>query len=159
MSGLLAPDERTFRVHVDGGRFRAGVAAGQWRLLEIDWPSSLIAVSAAERPDSPNEFVLKLELNGYAHTAPTGSVWDADTQTWLAADRRPKGERAAMLFRTDGWAGGATAMYAPWDRVGLQAHPEWAQKHPLEAWNPTRDISFVLSNVHEVLNADDYLGV
>ena len=50
-------------------------------------------------------------------------------------------------------------MYAAWDRVGLESHSDWAQKHPLEAWNPTRDISFILSNVHEVLNADDYLGV
>ena len=64
-----------------------------------------------------------------------------------------------MLFRTDGWTGGSTAMYAPWDRIGLQAHPDWAQKYPLEAWNPTRDISFVLTNVHEVLSADDYVGI
>lgn len=156
---MVAPDERTFRAHLDGGRFRAGVAAGRWRLVEVGWPHSLIAVSAAERANSPSEFVLRLEANGYSTIAPTGSVWDVETNTWLAPERRPKGERAAQLFRTDGWAGGATAMYAPWDRVGLASHPDWAQKHPLEAWNPTRDISFVLTNVHDVLNADDYLGV
>lgn len=156
---MIPPDERTFRVHLDGGRFRAGVAAGHWRLVEINWPHSLIEVSAAERPNSPSEFVLRLELSGYSTVAPTGSVWDTQAQCWLAPAQRPKGERAGALFRTDQWTGGATAMYAPWDRIGLSSHPHWAQQHPLEAWNPTRDISFVLTNVHEVLNADDYLGI
>jgi len=159
MTELIPPDERTFRAHLDRGQFLAGVAAGRWHLVEIDWPHSLIAISAAGRPNSPSEFVLRLELNGYSSVAPTGSVWDTETQTWLAPDKRPKGERAGMLFRTDGWTGGATAMYATWDRIGLSSHPDWAQKHPLEAWNPTRDISFVLTNVHEVLSADDYVGI
>ena len=50
-------------------------------------------------------------------------------------------------------------MYAPWDRVVLQAHPEWAQTYRLQSWNPTRDVSFALANVYEVLNADECLGV
>jgi hypothetical protein len=155
---VLAPDERTFRAHLEGGRFRAGVAAGRWRVREITWPYALIAVSAAERSHSPSEFVLRLELGGYPHTAPTGSVWDVVANDCLAADRRPKGERAAQLFRVDGWIGGATAMYAAWDRSGLEAHGDWAEKNRMQAWNPTRDICFLLENVHEVLNSDEYLG-
>lgn len=154
----MSPDERTLRVHLDQGRFQAGVEAGQWRLLHVTWPHAVFGVSAAPRPDSPTEFALRLELIGYPHSTPTGSLWDTDADSSLDPERRPKGERAAMLFRTDGWAGGATAMYAPWDRMGLQAHPDWTQKYPLETWNATRDISFVLSNVHTILNADDYLG-
>ena len=50
-------------------------------------------------------------------------------------------------------------MYAPWDRMALQAHPAGRQQYPHEAWNPARDLSFILANVHEVLNADDYLGI
>jgi hypothetical protein len=155
----MSPDERTFREHLARGRFRAGVAARRWRLIDVAWPFALIAVTAAQRPGGPTEFVIRFELTSYPHTAPTGGLWDVESDGSLPADRRPKGERAARLFRTDGWAGGATAMYAPWDRVGLRAHPGWAQKHPLEAWNPSREISFILSRVHEVLNADDYLGV
>jgi hypothetical protein len=155
---VLTPDERTFRAHLEGGRFRAGVAAGRWHVVEIAWPYVLIAVSAADRSGGPSEFVLRLELAGYPHTAPTGSVWDVDANDWLAADRRPRGERAAQLFRTDGWTGGATAMYAAWDRRGLEAHPDWADKNRMQAWDPTRDICFVLENVHEVLNADEYLA-
>ena len=156
---VLAPDERALDEHLRGGCFRSGVAAGRWRLISVAWPFALVAVSAAERPDSPNEFVLRFELTGYPHTAPTGGLWDVDSDSSLPTDRRPKGDGAAQIFRSDGWAGGATAMYAPWDRMGLQAHGEWAQKHPYDAWNSTRDLSFILAKVHEVLDADDYLGI
>jgi len=147
------------RAHLRGGRFVAGVATGQWRLISLSWPFAVLAISAAERETGPKEFAVRFELTGYPHTAPTGGLWDVDANGSLPPDRRPKGERVAMLFRTDSWVGGATAMYAPWDRIGLQAHPEWAQKYPLEAWNPTRDLSFILTQLQERLNADDYLGV
>lgn len=159
MTGLsIAPDEHAVRDHLRSGRFRAGVAARRWRLVSVEWPFVLIAVSAAQRPNSPTEFVLRLEMTGYPHTAPTGSLWDVDANTSLAAEMRPKGQRE-QLFRTDGWTGGATAMYAPWDRIALQSHPDWPQKYPLQSWNPSRDLSFILSNVHDALNADDYLGI
>lgn len=156
---VMAPDERALREHLLGGRFQSGVAAGRWRLITVNWPVAMVAVSAAKRPGSPPEFVLRFQLDGYPHATPTGGLWDIDTNASLSADRRPKGNRAAQLFRTDGWAGGATAMYAPWDRMGIQAHADWAEKYPHDAWNSTRDLSFILSNVHEVLNADDYLGI
>jgi hypothetical protein len=159
MSVVMAPDERAVGEHLRSGRFLAGAAAGQWRLISVAWPHTLVAVSAAERPNSPGEFALRFESTGYPNTTPTGGLWDVGTGTPLPAAHRPKGERVAQLFRSDGWAGGATAMYAPWDRMGLQAHPDWAQRHPQDAWNPTRDLSFILAKVHEVLNADDYLGV
>ena len=53
-----------------------------------------------------------------------------------------------MLFRTDGWAGGAFAMYAPWDRIALQTHANWAQEAPHLVWHAGRDLSFILDNVH-----------
>src|SRR5207245_422190 len=113
-----------------GGRFQAGVAAGRWRLISVTWPAAVVAVSAAARGSSPAEFALHFELTGYPQNAPTGGLWDTAADASLPADRRPKGERAAQLFRADSWQGGATAMYAPWDRIGLQAHPDWAQKYP-----------------------------
>lgn len=152
-----APDERAFREHLTTGRFLAGVAASRWRLVSVDWPFAVFAVSAAPRLNSPPEFILRFELGGYPTSTPTGGLWDLDANVSLTAQYRPKGERVAHLFRTD-W-GNATAMYAPWDRMGLQSHPEWANQHLRDAWNPTRDLSFVLTKVYEVLNADDYLGI
>ena len=156
---VMAPDERALHEHLGRGRFLAGTAAGRWRLISVSWPLALVAVSAAQRPGGPAEFVLRMELSGYPHAAPTGGLWDVATNSSLPADRRPKGDRAAQLFRVDGWTGGSTAMYAPWDRIALESHPGWAEKHPQQAWNPTRDLSFILSNVYEVLNAYDYLGI
>lgn len=158
-TAVMAPDERALRAHLDEGRFLSGAAGGQWRLISVDWPIVFVAVAAAARPTGPNEFVLHFEVDGYPNIAPTGGLWDLATGTSLAADQRPKGQRAAELFRTDGWLGGATAMYAPWDRLGLQAHADWAQAHQHDAWTPHRDLSFILAKVHEVINADDYLGV
>ena len=154
-----APDARAVHAHLRGGRFLAGVAAGRWRLVSISWPHAIIGLSAAEREKAPTEFALRFEMSGYPYAAPTGGLWDVEADASLPAERRPKGERVATLFRADGWHGGATATYAPWDRMGLQAHVDWAQKYPMEAWNPTRDLSFILNQIHERLNADDYLGV
>lgn len=156
---ITGPDERALREHLRGGRFQVGVAAGRWRLVALDWPIALVAVTAAARPSAPAEFTLRFDLSGYPNDPPTGGLWDLDAGQSLPAGRRPKGERAAQLFRTDNWHGGAIAMYAPWDRLGLQVHPNWANDYPYDAWTPARDLSFILSKVHEVLNADDYLGV
>lgn len=156
---MTPPEERTIREHLAGGRFRAGVAAGRWRLVSLSWPHACIGISAARRENSPVEFAVRFELTGYPHTAPTGGIWDIERHASLAPESRPKGARVAQLFRVDGWAGGSTAMYAPWDRLGLQSHPDWATKYPLQAWMPSRDLSFILEQVHEVLNADDYLGI
>jgi len=156
---VTAPDEHALLEHLGGGRFLSGAAAGRWRLISVEWPVAMIAVAAAHRASGPDEFVLRFELSGYPHTALTGGLWDLNANASLPADRRPKGERAAQLFRADAWLGGATAMYAPWDRMGLQAHPDWAKQYTYEAWTPARDLSFILANVHEVFNADDYLGI
>ena len=156
---VISPDEVAVLEHLKGGRFLSGISAKRWRLISVDWPIVLVAVSAAERPNSPTEFVLRMELAGYPDVAPTGGLWDPDSDVSLPAAIRPKGEEVAQIFRSDGWVGGPTAMYAPWDRFGLQAHPDWAQKYPLTAWNASRDLSFILSNVHKVLNSYDYLGI
>lgn len=156
---VLAPDERAVRAHLGGSRFQAGVEAGRWRLLYVVWPIATVAVSAAPRNGAPPEFAIRFELSGYPNTAPTGGIRDVDTDASLPADRRPKGNSIGQVFRSDGWLGGATAMYAPWDRMGLQAHPDWARKYPRSAWNSRRDLTFILENIHKLLNVDDYLGI
>jgi hypothetical protein len=56
-----------------------------------------------EEVDEEIDLDITLE-EGYAHIAPTDSVWDTQTQSWLAADRRPKGDRAGSFQdrRVDG---------------------------------------------------------
>lgn len=156
---IAAPDERALRAHLDSGRFQAGVEAGRFRLVSIDWPIVIVMISAAPREGAPSEYALRFELSGYPNIAPTGGVWDLDADTTLAADKRPKGDRLSMVFRFEGGGCGPTAMYAPWDCMGLNAHREWAQSARHLAWHPGRDLTFILDNVHGLLAADDYLGI
>jgi len=152
-----APDELALRAHLKSVRFQQGVDDGRWRLVLLEWPRSLIEVAAAAREGAPPHFLLRFELSGYPMPGPTAGLWDLQTGTYLGATGRPKGERASMIFRGD-WEQGR-ALYAAWDRVALAGHPDWAQRFPRYAWNNTRDLSFYLANVSEVLNSDDYLGV
>lgn len=154
---MVAPDERALVADLAGVRFQDGADRGFWRLVSLDWPFALIAVSAAPRASSPVEFLLMIECSGYPAQAPTGCPWDAETNDVLASEKRPKGERAGRVFRAD-WREGR-ALYAPWDRTGLAEHPNWATEHPLWAWNPGRDLSFFLRNVYELLNDDGYTGI
>lgn len=154
----MAPDERVFREHLNGARFQDGVERGRWRLVgDIDWPHVVVAVSAAQRENAPDEFFLKVDATGYPQSAPTFIPWDPATGGLLQTDRRPKGDLVGYVFRSD-WENGA-ALYAPFDRVALCSHPDWIQRHPHRTWHPKRDFAWVLNCLHEMLNDADYTGV
>ena len=150
------PDELAVHAHLRSARFQSGVDGGRWRLISAEWPHALIAVAAAPREGTPSEFVLRFDLAGYPQSV-TAGIWDCSTNALLAPDLRPKGERIAQIFRSD-WEGGR-ALYAAWDSIAVNSHPNWPQLHPREAWNPRRDLTFYLTNVFDLLNDDDYLGV
>jgi hypothetical protein len=146
-----SPEERTFRAHLLRPEFQAGVAAGRWRVIEIGWPTAVIAVSAAERANSPLEFVLRFELSGYPAQAPTSIPFDSETGARLAPEKLPKGVRLSgnMAFRAD-----TPGLYLPVDRSALNGH-NWRTWR----WDDSRDITFYLRLVHELLNAEDYEGI
>jgi hypothetical protein len=153
----LSPAERSVRAHLVGARFQSGADEGRWRLISMEWPNALIAVSAAARQGASPEFVLRFDLSGYPQPGPTAGIWDVSTNALLAADLRPKGEVAGQVFRAD-WENGR-ALYAPWDHVALDTHPDWPQKHARQAWHARRDLAFYLSNTWDVLNDDGYVGI
>jgi hypothetical protein len=156
-TAAISPSERLFREHVAGGRFQTGIDRGEWRIVEErGWPYVIIAVRAAVRLNSPSEFHLLFDLTDYPTRAPTGMPWDPDANARTGEDKRPKGDRAGLAFRTN-WEGGR-ALYVPYDRVALEGHPDWKRLHPTLAWDPTKTITFYLRNVYELLNDDDYLG-
>lgn len=154
----VAPDERALRAALRAAGYQSGVDGGRWRLVDLDWPIGVFAVSAAERPNSPSEFGLRIDLSGYPQQAPTAAPWDLDIDAALPSDRRPKGDRVGKVFYNSNWTENL-ALYAPWDRKALEGHSAWRDQHPEDLWHPRRDIAFLLSRVHELLNADDYTGV
>jgi len=153
---MATPDQRSFHAHLERVPFQAGVDHGRWRVVGIAWPHAIIAVAAAPRPDSPAEFHLRMELTGYPQQAPIITAWDPVADGVLAARKRPRGEIVSVVFRAD-WEHGR-ALYAPYDRIALQSHPNWAREYPGQAWNSSRDIIFVVSDLHRLLNSDDYQG-
>ena len=149
---IQTPDERLFRAHVTSGNFRAIEDRGDWRLLRVRWPHVLVAVAAAERPNGPTHFVLSAEVSGYAGQAPAGMLWDLARSQPLSTDLLPKGDRAAIAFRSG-------MIYTPFDRAGLASHSEWRQQNPRDAWTSERDFAFYLRKVWDLVNAGDYQGI
>jgi len=154
---VAPPDQRVFDAHASAPSFLAGVFRGDWTIESVDWPMVAISISAAPRDAAPNRFWLRCDFTNYPAEAPTATPWDRDTNMQLAADRRPKGEDVATVFRTD-WENGR-ALYAAYDRVALAGHQNWVGEHPRTAWDATRDLTWWVTRIWELLNDDDYLGV
>jgi hypothetical protein len=153
----VSPDERAFRAHVAGGRFQAGVDRGEWRLVSIDWPHAVIAISAAPRAGAPTEFFLRFELTGYPNTGATAALWDPETQALLPDRTRPKVTWRPSPFRSDWQAG--RALYLACDRVAASGHTDWPSKYPGDLWDTQRGISKYVRIVHDLLHEDAYTGI
>jgi hypothetical protein len=149
----MKPDERVFVSHLELPDFVRGVKAGRWRYLRRAWPYVWIAVSAAPRPDAPDDYVLRFELTNYPVDLPTATPWDETIDAQLAAEKRPTGGRAAMAFRSD-WESGS-ALYLPCDRKAGPGHTNWRSWR----WDSSKDITHYLRLVHEILNEEDYTVV
>jgi hypothetical protein len=152
----LAPDERAARLHLRGARFLAGVDAGHWRLVGIDWPHVVVAISAAARENAPEEYALRFDLSGYPIEPPTAAPWDVEQACALDGVGWPKGHRVGKAFNP-GW--NASALYVPCDRTAISDHPGWRQQYARYLWDPSKEITFYLGLVHEMLNDADYQGV
>lgn len=154
---VTRPDHRVFDAHAKTPSFLAGVFRGDWRIESVNWPTVIISIAAAPRDGAPDRFWLRCDLTNYPADSPTATPWDPDTNAQLAADRRPKGDDVAMVFRRD-WEDGR-ALYAPYDRVALTSHQNWVTEYPRTAWDATRDLTWWATRIWELLNDDDYLGI
>jgi hypothetical protein len=157
VSESIAPDEKAFRADTSSGRFAAGVDAGDWRLVSIDWPHAIIAITAAPRAGAPGEYCFRFELSGYPNTAATAQAWNVDEDRIATDAERPKVSYSPSPFRWD-WLDG-TALYIPCDRVAVQGHHDWPAQHADELWDPTKGISKYVIYVHRRLNEDAYTGL
>jgi hypothetical protein len=149
----LGSDEIAVRTHLASGRFLAGVAAKRWRLIDLTWPVAIIAVTAASRPESPSEWVFRFDLAGYPQLAPTIMLWDATTGQKMNDQGYPEGDRVQQVIQP-----GLDYLYCAYDRKGLAGHPEWLTQFPRSSWNPTREITFALEKLSDLLTSDDYVG-
>lgn len=150
-------DELVFLEHIKGGPFQSGVARHRWRLISIDWPCAIIAISAAIRVNAPVEYALYFNLQNYPQSAPTARPWNTEINAPLEDEKRPHGiSRVPKAFRTD-WKNGM-ALYLPCDREAINGHDAWRTQHPAMIWDPNEGITLYLRIVHELLNSSDYTG-
>lgn len=147
---VVSPAEQAIRADLDSARFRAGVRRGQWRQVSYAFPIIIVAVTATEPDGGSSEYFFKFEMTGFPGTAPEVRIWDLSTNTLLPIEKRPKGSgRVSEAFKA--WGGGT--VYRPWDRLA-GAHGNWATAYPTLAWNPKRDLTFVMEDLHGLLTSN-----
>jgi hypothetical protein len=159
-----SPDERTLNADIEAAPFQIGVNKSQWDVAEaavipegLTWPYRIFWVAAANRPSAPARFYLRLDCQGYPVSAPTGSFWDPERKDLLAPNKWPKGnERVSAVFRPD-W--NSAVFYHPYDRVAASGHDQWKTQHPHLIWDSKHTIVEYLSEMHDLLNCADYLGI
>jgi predicted secreted protein len=149
---MTSPDERALRADLAKANFRLGQAEGRWRLIEVEWPHALIAVTAKDG----REFILRFNCSDYPQAPPTAGPWDADKNSMLAADRWPRsnGGRVGAVFNT-GWKSGS-ALYLPCDRESIAGHDNWRTELPSKVWRPSDGIVQYLELVYDLLHCRDY---
>ena len=92
---LQPPDQRMLRLHLESGRFRAGVVAGRWRLVSLEWPHVVIGVKARDGI----EYGFRFHCADYPHTAVTAQPWDIENDSRLPAGRAMADRSEASLVR------------------------------------------------------------
>jgi hypothetical protein len=75
-------------------------------------------------------------------------IWDPDTNGPLAKEKRPQGNtRVTLAFQL--W--GSDTVYRPWDRC-TGPHNDNAARLPNSAWRIDRTLTFILEDLHGILN-------
>jgi hypothetical protein len=145
--------------------FVAGVVRGDWSLArqasEAEWPCVYIWVRAARRPKSPDQYMVRWDLQGYNAQSPTGAFWDAAMNDFRARADWPKGTSGSMVaqvFRVEGWAAPGRGFYHPYDRLAREGHNQWPEQDPRHVWTNGHTLTDFLSLVHRWLNCEAYLG-
>ncbi|MGH9948507.1 MAG: DUF7665 family protein [Pyrinomonadaceae bacterium] len=152
------PDETTFLAHVEAGPFESGVDRGWWRLVSINWPHAILAISAAERADAPFEYAFRFEFSNYPTQLPTAQPWDPSTNVPLHFKKWPGGVDRVQHAFNPGFKEG-TCLYLPCDRLAIEGHDAWRTQHPEMIWTAESDITLYLRIIYDLLHSKDYKGL
>lgn len=147
-------DQQLVEKHLQDSVFCLGQIQEKWRLINKSWPDIVFEVKAS----CGKWWCLKINLEGYPVQAPKGLFWSQEENRSLQSDKLPRG--GALDGFDDGiersFKNHEDNLYCPFDRAGLKMHPEWATKHPKQAWSETKTITFYLENIYALLNSRGY---
>jgi hypothetical protein len=135
---------------LDDNDFRAGVAAGRWRILEFKFPRLDFAIMGMEPDGARKEYAFTAELSNYPSQAPMVRIWDLQKNVPLDVAQRPKGN-PCIVNAFQKW--GQDTVYRPWERL-TGPHNSNANNLRHLAWRPDRHLSFVFEDLHGILNSN-----
>ena len=128
----------------------AGIGGRRWRMIAFAFPCLDFAVSATEPGGGRSEYGFRAELSNYPAQAPLVRIWDFGCNAALAPASRPKGgprlQRSFQAWQMD-------TVYRAWDRM-TGPHNNNRVSSPHLAWHPGRSLSFILEDLHALLNAN-----
>jgi hypothetical protein len=142
------PAQTQVESDLDDNDFRAGVAAGRWRVIGFNFPRLDFAIMGTEPDGSQKEYFFKAELSNYPSQAPMVRIWDLKTDTPLDVTQRPTGNQRIMISFQK-WA--SDTVYRPWERL-TGPHNSNAGNLRHLAWHPNRRLSFIFEDLHGILN-------
>ena len=135
---------------LDESVFRAGVAAGRWRVINFKFPRLDFAILGTEPDGSRKEYAFMAELSNYPSQAPMVRIWDMQQDVPLDVAQRPKGNpRLEQAFQK--W--GSDTVYRPWERL-TGPHNSNAGNLRHLAWHVERRLSFIFEDLHGILNSN-----
>ena len=157
--------QRLLEADLNGAEFQIGVSKGHWHLAsevsESIWPYVYTSIQAAPRPNSPEQLMVRWNVDGYGSQPQTGAFWDKTTNNFLAIEMWPKGRPnsiVASVFKVSGWAAPGQGFYHPFDRQARNGHNDWPIQNPQYVWTENNTLVDFISLVHRWLNCEDYHG-
>jgi hypothetical protein len=157
VQSATSPDRLLLESDLMAAEFRLGEIENRWRLVSVNWPHAVIAITASERDRSAPEVGFRFECTGYRQAAATAQPWDLSGDRPLPPSRWPKGKSIVpSVFRPD-WKGGQ-CLYLPCDRMAIEGHGNWKHEHPGRLWDSSRGLVCYLEQIYDLLNSSDYTG-
>jgi len=89
-----------------------------------------------------------LECTGFPDPGPYVERWSfATNNTHGSVPPAPGAGSPGFIDAMKEWSGG---LYRPWNRAAA-THNDWARKRPHEAWNPQRDVTFIMEHLYALV--------
>ncbi|MCX7523421.1 hypothetical protein OSC27_14190 [Microbacterium sp. STN6] len=150
MTDTVDPARAAIEEDLQSVPFLDGVEKRYWRVVRVDFPMLLVAVTTGDG----RELGMRLDVSGYPTDAPAGTPWNIGTNEPLELAALPSGSAAQTVFRSEWSRINGWTPYMATERLLIQGdHPQWGSQHPERAWNPSRTITFYLSELHKELRS------